>query len=193
MTARIILVLITMFFLAFGCSDDKSSGPIVEPEALANKITVQSDSVEAHTKFSINVIVENKDQLSGLVIPLSFSGENFTVDSVSFIESRFDTSGLSGIEIYLDENKMVFWHYPNSGEVIDSGSGVAFKIFFWVWGNAPTQEIVIDSTTVNFSVNLGYSDLDYNYFVPDFEQGIIHVDAIQTVSSGRVSLPPGAR
>ncbi len=193
MTARIILILIIISFLAISCSDEKGSGPVIEPETLANKITVQSDSVEAHTKLSIDVIVENKDQLSGLVVPLSYSGENFSVDSVSFIGSRFDTSDLSGIEIYPDENKLVFWHYPKSGEVIDSGSGVAFKIYFWVWGNAPTQDIVIDSTTVNYSVNLGYSDLDYNYFVPDFEQGIIHVEGFQTALSRGEKSPVSAR
>lgn len=164
--------------LVIGCSDDNTSGPIIEPEGLANKVTVDSDSVQAQSKFSIDIIIENKDELTGLAVPLVFSGENFSIDSISLHNSRFDLNELSGAEIYADDNKILFWYFPDAGEVIDSGSGVAFQVFLWVWGNAPTQDIIIDTTTINTSVKFGYTDLLYNNFVPDFEQGVIHVDAI---------------
>jgi hypothetical protein len=187
MAARFIIIIISISILLISCSDENTSGPVIEPEGLIDIVTVGSDSVQAQMKFSIDVVVENKEELSGLVVPLGFTGENFSIDSISFIGSRFDIGDLSGAEIYPDDNKIIFWHYPEAGEAIDSGSGTAFKVYLWVWGNAPTQNIVIDTTTINTSVKLGYTDLEYNYYVPEFERGIIHVDGIQTAAMHKES------
>ena len=178
MGLRILIVLLCIFALIIGCSNENSSGPNPEPEPFVDRVVVESDSVQAQSKLSLDVVVENKTPLTGIVIPLGYSGQNFSIDSVSIVDSRFTASELSGLEIYPDENRIVFWYYPQGGEVIDSGSGIAFRIYLWVWGNAPTQDIVIDSATMKFSTKLGYCDLQYNYFVPDFKRGVVHVQSI---------------
>jgi hypothetical protein len=176
MLSRIALVLIFIIALAFYCSDDNPSAPVEEPEGLRNLVRVESDTTQAGSRLSLDVFLENKEPLTGIVIPLEFKSEFITIDSISFADVRLELNQLSGGLVYQENHQVIFWYYPDVDEVVDSGSGKVFSIYVWVWGNAPAEDIVIDTTTINGSSKLGFSDSAYIFMTPDFEEGILSVE-----------------
>ncbi|HEQ98008.1 MAG TPA: hypothetical protein ENO22_01555 [candidate division Zixibacteria bacterium] len=176
MQMRFALLLIFIITLAFYCSDDNPSAPVEEPEGLRNLVWVESDTAEAGSRLSLDVYLENKEPLTGVVIPLEFKSDFITIDSISFADVRLELSQLSGSLVYQEDHQVLYWYYPDVDEVVDSGSGKVFSIYVWVWGNAPAEDIVIDTTTINGSSKLGFSDSAYIFMTPDFEEGILSVE-----------------
>ena len=179
MQSRFVILAIFIFALVVACSDDDPTGPAEEPEALNNIVWVQSDTAQAGSRLGLEVYLENKEPLTGIVIPLEFKSDFITIDSVSFIDGRLELNDFYGSQIHQDEHQVLFWYYPNVGEAVDSGSGMLFTIYVWIWGNAPAEEISIDTATINKSSKLGFSDSSYIFLSPEFEAGVLTVEPIQ--------------
>jgi hypothetical protein len=179
MQSRFAILIIFVFTLAFACSDDDATGPVEEPVGLSNIVRVQSDTAQAGSRLGLDVYLENKEPLTGIVIPLEFESDFITIDSVSFIDGRLALNDFSGSQIHQDEHQVLFWYYPAVGEAVDSGSGRLFTVYIWIWGNAPAEDIIIDTTTINTSSKLGFSDSSYIFLSPEFEAGVLTVEPIQ--------------
>jgi hypothetical protein len=172
-------VIILLLIMVISCSEDKVVDIEPEEETLLNKVSVASDTVSAGTKFSIDVYIENNEPLAGIVIPLEYPGENITLDSISLMDTRFEDYVHTGTVLDSESRRMAFYVYASGNEVIDTGRGTACHLYFWVWGNSPTQDIVIDSVFIPQSLYISFMDTTYNRsFVPDFESGLLHINGM---------------
>jgi len=167
------LIILLALVCAFGlvCSDDN---PVVQdddpPVGLANRVWVKSDTVTAGER------IENNEPLTGIVIPLGFIDTTIALDSLTFTGSRFEDLELTRAEIHFDEQYMAIYTYTSGAEVIDSGSGLMCKLYFWVFGYSPTQDIIIDSVNIPPVLRMGFMDSTGTAYTPEFEAGILHVN-----------------
>ncbi len=177
---RNLLAILTLILAAVivGCDNDDPVGP--GEQALVNKVWVDSISVSAQSKFILNVYVENKQPLNGIVVPLEYPGQNLAVDSIVFEDSRFEDFSLANAFIYPDDQSLTVSIFPDASELIDTSSGLLCKVYFWAMGNAPTQDVLIDTTENIQSSRFGFIDQEYAQFAPDFIPGLIHIEGFQT-------------
>jgi len=164
-----------------GCGSDDPVGP-EEESGLENKVWIDSISVDAQSHFAINVYVENKQPLNGVVIPLKYISENLEIDSIVFTGSRFEEFELKNKYNYPQDLIFVASVFPDGTELIDTASGLFCKIYFWAKGNAPTQDVLLDTTAALITAKFGFIDEDYNQFAPDFYPGLIQIEALPTAS-----------
>ena len=149
----IILLIITVFNVS-------------QAQGYAGIISVDSAVVQRGEHFSLPVRLSNNDKdISGLVIPLHYSGTALTVDSVSFVGSLLDSNFIPGAQIGQDSNFIQIGQDSNFIQIVylpklhiplvplSSPNGIIATIFFAVASDAAPGMVIIDS--VNNSVEIG--------------------------------------
>jgi hypothetical protein len=117
----------------------------VDP-GIADTVRLESKNLPlATTKFSVAVNLYNDEELGAFDIPLAWNSPDLSVDSVSFVGSRF--SGYS-TKLYEKDNVNQRLH---AGIIVvteaymQPGSGLIFTVFFSVKSGALDQVISVDS------------------------------------------------
>ena len=182
MKMALIYLLGLVLIVGLACSEDNPvDNDPEEPEALANKVWINydSDTLTASNTYTIDVYFENNEPLLGLVIPMSFEGDNISIDSISLIGSRFEDFAHKGFELSNDEQNFLVYAYSTEDEILDTASGLGFTIYLWVWGNAPDQEFSFDSTFIAPASHLQFMNEQQQSFTPEFETKLFQIKSIQ--------------
>lgn len=158
-----------------GCSDDDTVGPGDDFGPLRNLVRIEPMVISPGTSSEIEIYMENKLELSGLVIPLAYSGEHISLDSVTYSEGRFAEFTQVYSYIYPDQNQVILTAFYGEDEMIDTGRGNIFVLHLSLDQSAPSQEIEIDTIFIAPASRLAFYDTDSYGFVPGFEKGILVV------------------
>lgn len=122
----------------------------------------------------INVTAYNDEPVTGMIIPLKFSGQCLIPDSVSFKGTRVESAGLKPIDIDTSGQQIVFGAIFFSG-FLPPGDGLIGKLFFTVKSGVAPETVVID-TFVNETQYLSFTDTSTNpkEILPQFKPGAVH-------------------
>jgi len=174
----VLVIGIAMLMLLLACSEDDNS---VAPE-LATEDRVLIQSITASTTdpvVSVAVDFVNLEPLTALEVPLSISGFGFTVDSVSFVNSRMnDAEYLIGD--VRDGGSTILISAIHTTSATTAGNGKLAALYFSLDESSRGQVLSIDSMTVIESPvvhTLIYADTNSPAveFVPEFVAGEVSV------------------
>jgi len=182
MSIRLIVLLIFLMAFAVVCSDENPFDQRDDepPPSPANMVWIENDTVAAGERVAIDVFMENNEPLTGIVIPLTYADTTVSLDSLSFIGSRIEDLEIKGSEIDFENQQVAIYAYSSDRELIDSGSGLVCRLYFWVYGYSPTHDITIDSVSIPSALRLAFMDSVGIAYTPQFEPGILHVEGFDT-------------
>lgn len=171
------VVLTATLLLSCG-DDDDSTGPVGgEPIDLVRVERVSALSTETGVK--VDVTFSNITPLSALEVPLRVTGSGFTIDSVSFADSRIAWVDDTISTILPAENSVILAAIEYDSVIVE-GDGLLGSIYFTLSEASQGETLTIDTVTVDMSPifhSLVYQDTSAAVLeiVPAFEPGEISV------------------
>ncbi len=160
-----------LLFALFGCGDDPT-----EPEPLKNVVSLPTDVVvTAGERFSVPIEFSNVEPVAVVALPLKYPSALMTCDSISFVDSR--CSEFLFLRSFTHADTIQIGLIDTLG--VEAGSGILARLHFWVHGNAPDTEIVLD-LFVSPVLDFGYSDtsLVFGVITPEFRAERIRINSI---------------
>lgn len=141
---------------------------------LPDTVIVGNSSAYATGAVVVPINFVNDEALGGIEITLTWNSLEITLDSVSFLGSRIDYTGLKGADI--SSNTVVIHSIPLGQPDIPIGSGLFGRMFFSYPIDISSQTVLIDSLTIiNGPIvhSVFFSDSFAGQFVPQFRMGSI--------------------
>ncbi len=154
-----------------GCGDDPT-----EPEPLRNEVSLPNNVVvSAGDRFSVPIEFANTEPVAVVALPLKYPFEIMTCDSISFVDSR--CSDFMFLRSLVQGDTIQIGLIDTLG--VGAGRGLMATLHFWVHGNAPDTDIVLDlfdSPVLDY----GYSDtsLVFGIITPIFRAGHIRINSL---------------
>lgn len=163
-----------LLILVSGPTTALGQGPLPENLVRLNNVFVANGQ-----SFAYPVLLQNDVPLCRVIVPLVLQpGAYITTDSISFAGGRFDGLGIVS-QIINNANHTLyisFDGYPNARLPI--GSGTIATFYFTIAQNAPTHDIVVDTSAISPTLGGSFSMMDtLMHELSDrmFFKGTIHV------------------
>ncbi len=141
----------------------------------------------------INVTAYNDEEVSGVLIPLKFSGQALIPDSISYVGSRLAAAQLKPIAIDTTGQTLVMGAIYFSG-FLSPGEGVMAKLYFTVKSGVAPETVIIDtfSTETQSLLFTDTSLISPKEIIPIFKSGAVYVNVPpKPVPHAPVILVPG--
>jgi hypothetical protein len=169
-----VLLLVFALAIIIACGGDDSTGPQEEP----NLVWVDSVSAAPGDQAVVDVYFRNGSDIMGAEVPLRFSGSGFSIDSGSFVGSRFSSALLAKDSI--DEATNTIFLMTATLTSVSKGEGIFARLYVSLDEGATAQEIEIDSAFVNISGNVyhvvSFATSQITQILPPFIAGKIVVE-----------------
>ncbi len=147
-----------------------------DPIGITDTLEVEFVSCPRGAKAYIDVYLNNDEQLYGLSIPLRFSGQYLSCDSVIFAGTKLENISLMTFTINNDSGYVLFGGMILDEEPIAVGRDLLARLVFSVAYEAPEGlEIVIDSGFVPPAGELVLTGPEAAEIFPAFKAGILTV------------------
>jgi len=157
-----------------------AQSPGTDPGA-PDTLYISSVQVNAGQKAVVSVNFFNDEEMAALTVPLAWSSDDITLDSLSYVGSRIAYIGTKPDSIYNNIQAVVFgaiiFFEPN----IQPGNGLMVKLYFNIPPGTPDQFVYIDTTSVG-PASLAFTNPNATNFVPVVRSGKITI--------GNPQLPP---
>jgi hypothetical protein len=149
-----------------------------DPIGITDTLEVELTSCPRGAKAYIDVYLNNDEQLYGLSIPLRFSNQYLSCDTVIFAGSKLEHVKLMTFKINNDSGYVLFGGMVIDEEPIGVGRELLARLVFNVSYEAPEGlEIVIDSGFVPPAGDLVLTGPEAVEIFPVFKAGILTVTA----------------
>ncbi len=143
----------------------------------------------------INVTAYNDEPVTGILVPLRFSGQCLIPDSVSFVGTRVANAAILPVGIDTTGQEMVFGAVYFSGS-LPPGDGLIGKLFFTVKSDVAPETVVID-TFIRDNTYLSFVDTSFispKEILPQFKPGAVYCNVPpKPVPHAPVLFVPGAQ
>jgi len=172
----LIMTLLTSVLIS--CGDDDDDGP-VEAESIDIVYVENITATSGSSGVEVDVSFSNVTPLSALEVPLRVSGTGFTIDSVSFADSRVAWVDDTVSTILYDDNSVILAAIEYDS-LITEGEGLLGRIYFTLNSASRGQVLTIDTVSIEMGSiyhTLVYEDTStaVQEFIPFFESGEISV------------------
>lgn len=140
-----------------------------------NKIdSLMIENLEVATTGPVQVGIHffNDEELAALTIPVRLVGGGYTIDSVSFTDSRIDYLKMRPVTIQEDKKSVVFGAICMTEAYIQPGNGLAATLYLSPDGSGAGEPVVVDTVTVG-PASLLFTKISSASFVPYFSRGSI--------------------
>jgi hypothetical protein len=146
--------------------------------------TVRIDSVQVNqgNKAVLNINFYNDEELAAVEVPIIYSSDDISIDSISFVGSRISYLANKIVTIDNANRQAVIAAIVMVEAYIPSGSGLFCKVHFNIPAGIPDQKIFVDTAFFSPSSNLLFVLPSSDGFIPEFKKGVIVV--------GNPTLPP---
>ncbi|MFH1700592.1 MAG: hypothetical protein ABIE07_08395 [Candidatus Zixiibacteriota bacterium] len=141
---------------------------------IPDTVYIKSVSVNAGEKAVLEVNFRNDEELAAITLPLHWSSDDITLDSISVIGSRVEYLSVTPYIIYPEENTAVFGAVVIMEANIPPGSGLLAELYFDIPQGTPDQFIYVDSITRDIAF-LMFTNPNSTSFLPEFFPGVITV------------------
>ena len=159
---------------------------VIQPDS-TDSVQVGSTIALQGEQVMVPVLFENSQPLKSLTVPLKYTGDQVTADSISFAGSRVEGLEVLTASINTVDQTIRIHVVPNDAMPIPTGSGLLATIYFSIAASAPIQMVVIDTTTLAGPPDsLVFVDASMMEYVPGFREGVITVDATTSVGDDPV-------
>jgi hypothetical protein len=149
-----------------------------DPIGITDTLEVEFASCPRGAKAYIDVYLNNDEQLYGLSIPLRFSSQYLSCDTVIFAGSKLEHVNLMAFTINNDSGYVLFGGMIIDEEPIGVGRDLLARLVFSVSHEAPEGlQIVIDSGFVPPAGDLVLTGPEAVEIFPVFKAGILTVTA----------------
>ncbi|MEE9442175.1 MAG: BACON domain-containing carbohydrate-binding protein [candidate division Zixibacteria bacterium] len=144
-------------------------------------VYISSVSVNAGEQAVLEVNFKSDEDLAAITLPLHWSSDDISLDSVSVVGSRVEYLSTTPYIIYPEENTVVFGAVVVMEADIAPGYGLLAKFYFDIPPGTPDQFIYVDSITRDIAF-LMFTNPNSTSFIPEFFPGVI--------TAGDPKLPP---
>jgi hypothetical protein len=167
--------------------------PLNAQEVSVGSVTAAPGEVAAVPVFLQN----NSIKISALSVPLTFSSNDLTVDSVSFAGTLIQPDMTPLVNIDNGTNFVQFTYSPISGlPIIEDTEGLLATVYFTITASAPEQTVAIDSVNnldwagpPQVWTRVEFADSAAILYLPDFSPGNLQVQSPTDVDDDLFGLP----
>lgn len=151
------------------------SSPAQDP-GIPDTVRVSKTSASPGSKIVLSVTAYNDEAVTGLIVPLRFSGSALIPDSVSYLGTRLESASIKPFSIDTVEQKIVFGAIYFAAP-LPAGDGIIGKLFFTVKDSATPQLVQIDTfvSEINYLSFVDTNSINPMEIFPTFKAGEITI------------------
>jgi len=162
-----------------GCSDDEKEPAGPNGTVAADTVWVSSVSAAANEEVKVDITIRNSAPIASLEVPLRLAGNNFVIDSGSYVGGSFADAALKSAIIDPSEKTVYFIAAHSAGTTVPAGTTHLASLYVTLGADAADQVIEVDSAFVNISGNVyhvvSFATPDMTQILPKFVPGQIDV------------------